>query len=249
MKQVKKNIHINKLFVVFSLIMIALLYQNFDYAYMLLAPHSPVDERSRAMHAKELLGKSYTGSLAQQAESLHDLHISIYQQVYRYVPKKSRHLAGEITQQIIESAQEHSFDPVFLMAVIKTESTFNPKAKGSAGEIGLMQIKPDTAEYIAKKNGIPWHGKTTLESPKMNIRIGAAYLAELQDRFNGRPFKYVSAYNLGATKLLRLVASESAPTTYNDKVLKNYSLFYKKLLATRMTIVVADARFENTAKN
>lgn len=220
-----------------GLVITAIAFQNFDYAYMLFAPNIPVDQMARAEHAREILGMRYKGSLAQKAENVQDLHISIYQTVYNSLPKNYKNAAAEVTAEIIKSADEFSFDPVFVMAVIKTESSFNPRALGSAGEIGLMQLKPDTAADVARRNHIPWHGKSTLEVPKYNIRIGVAYLSELQERFNGRAYRYVNAYNMGAAGARRLLASEIHTQAYNERVMQNYAHMYKRLLATRMTIV------------
>ncbi|MFX5793561.1 transglycosylase SLT domain-containing protein, partial [Acinetobacter baumannii] len=68
------------------------------------------------------------------------------------------------------------------VAVIDTESSFRPNARGSHGEIGLMQLKPSTAQWIARRHGLPWWGPATLLDPAAIVRLGAAYLSDIRNR-------------------------------------------------------------------
>ena len=132
---------------------------------------------------------------------------------------------------ILKEAEKYQIDPVFVVAVIKTESAFNPLALGTHGEIGLMQIKPDTAKWIAEKANIPWKGPKTLENPSMNVRIGMAYFNYLRESFDGHANKYVSAYNMGALNVRRKYSSGEAPKEYSTRVMRNYNETYKRLSA------------------
>jgi soluble lytic murein transglycosylase len=116
------------------------------------------------------------------------------------------------------------------MAVIQTESQFNPNIVGSHGEIGLMQIKPDTAKWIAQKENITFKGKATLKSPTMNIKIGIAYLAFLRGHFQGSAHRYVSAYNMGPGNVKRLLAQAKQPREYATRVMTNYNDIYRMLI-------------------
>lgn len=230
------NQNLNKAMTLTSLLLLAILFQNFDYAN-LAVPMTPVDAQVRVSHAKELLGKKYNGSFAHKAESIADLHVTIYQDVYKRLPKQYKSQAMDLTHTIITEAEAHDFDPVFVMAVIKTESSFNPKAKGSFGEIGLMQIKPDTAEWIAKKGKLAFHGKSTLENPIENVKIGVAYLNYLRGTFAGYANKYLSAYNMGAKNVRKLYGKSEKPKEYSLRVMKNYKDIYVRMIASRMTTI------------
>jgi soluble lytic murein transglycosylase len=92
-----------------------------------------------------------------------------------------------------------------------------------------MQLKPDTAEWIAKKYDLPWKGPKTLEDPANNIRIGAAFFDWLRNKFDGEAVKYTSAYNMGAVKVMRMTASDRQPSIYANRVLKNYKKTYDTL--------------------
>jgi soluble lytic murein transglycosylase len=231
------NNQIGKITVMFTLMIIGVLFQNFDVPG-LISPVNTVDHEARVAHAKELLGKGYQGSVAHKAEKINDLNVSIYENVVKFLPKKYRHQAMPLTEAIIAEAQKHDFDPVFIMAVIKTESSFNPKARGTSGEIGLMQLKPTTAAEIAKRYKLHWHGPSTLENPVENVKIGIAYFSELRTKFSGFANKYLSAYNLGAAKVRKMYRYQQVkPKTYSLKVINNYKTIYTRMVASRITTV------------
>lgn len=229
----------NKYSTIALLVLTALIYQNFDFADGWKVNLIPINEKARATHAKELMGKRYDGSAAQVVEKANSLGMAIFNEVYKSLPKKHKAAAVDLSSTILQEAEKYEVDPVFVLAVIKTESSFNPLAKGGAGEIGLMQLKPDTAEWIAKKYGIKWKGPKTLENPSSNVRIGMAYFDYLRDRFDGHANKYVSAYNMGAGRVLRLYASETTPKEYSSRVMKNYSTFYQRLAAATTLSLIA----------
>lgn len=79
-------------------------------------------------------------------------------------------------------------------AVIRQESRFKRTVRSPAGAKGLMQLMPDTAKQIAKKYNITLK---SLDDPKTNINLGAIYLNELLDFFEGEWILAVAAYNAG----------------------------------------------------
>ncbi|OBZ93022.1 lytic transglycosylase [Pararhizobium polonicum] len=83
-------------------------------------------------------------------------------------------------------------------AVIKVESNFNPMARGSAGEVGLMQIKPATARMMGYSGG-----KRGLFDPETNIKFGMKYLAMAHELSGGFTCGTILRYNAGhnATKM------------------------------------------------
>ncbi|KKX29272.1 transglycosylase SLT domain-containing protein [Rhizobium sp. LC145] len=77
-------------------------------------------------------------------------------------------------------------------AVVRIESNFNPKARGSAGEIGLMQIKPATARMMG------YGGSATgLYDPETNIKFGMKYLAAAHELGGGKICGTILKYNAG----------------------------------------------------
>jgi soluble lytic murein transglycosylase-like protein len=81
-------------------------------------------------------------------------------------------------------------------AVIKRESGYNPKARGAAGEIGLMQIKPETARGVmgGKISG-------SLYDPRVNLTAGTRYLATCYAKAKGDMAATVGCYNAGPSNM------------------------------------------------
>ena len=212
-----------------ALVCCAVLFQNFAFVDALKVNMIPVNEKVRSNHARELLGKKYKGSQAQSVERSSNLGSALFNDVYKNLPKKFKSASAELTTTLLAEADKYEIDPVFLVAVIKTESSFNPLIHGSFGEIGLMQVKPDTAQWISKKYGIKWKGAKALEKPSYNVRIGAAYFHWLREKFDGHANKYLSAYNMGALNVHRMYAAAKTPKEYSLRVMKKYEDTYKRL--------------------
>ena len=81
-----------------------------------------------------------------------------------------------------------------VMGMMETESTFDPMARSKSGALGLMQVKPETADWIRGKMGEP--EGVDLFDPEENVLTGMLYLKYLKDRFKSVS-KAVQAYNVG----------------------------------------------------
>lgn len=219
----------NKKLVYLTLGLVLVLYQNFTLNEWSKMQLNEVNESSRVLHAKELLGKYYKKSVVKRTEGVQFLNIHIYNKINVGLPKAFKKKSNTVAQTLIMEAEKFDFDPVLILAVIETESTFNPLAVGTVGELGLMQIRPETAEWIAKKEKIPWKGVQALKDPAYNVRIGIAYLAFLRDMFENKAYKYISAYNVGPGKMKKVIGMDSLPRKYSTKVMTNYEKFYAQL--------------------
>lgn len=207
------------------------LFQNFQFMPDDLTGLSPVDHDLREKHAIELLGnREYKKSPASQSQQLSDLHFKLYQDVRAQLKNPHRAHAFRIARAILKESQKHNFDPIFIAAVIKTESTFNPHALGGVGEIGLMQIRPETAKWIAKKWGIKFLNSQELRDPVKNIELGVAYLSYLRDKFESKSYRYIAAYNMGPKNVRRLLAQDKKPKEYATRIVKNYTQTYERLV-------------------
>ena len=102
-------------------------------------------------------------------------------------------------ESVINIAKEYDLPPVLIASVINAESGFNPRAVSSVGAVGLMQLMPDTAKFIAQKNGIVF-SKNRLIEPEYNITLGTAYIKYLVDIF-GDTDTALCAYNAGPTRV------------------------------------------------
>ena len=96
-------------------------------------------------------------------------------------------------------AREYDLDTYMVAGVIHTESRFREDAVSRVGAMGLMQVMPDTGDWIAGKLKISDYNVEMLSDPDTNIRFGCWYLRFLLDRFN--PDTAIAAYNAGHGKV------------------------------------------------
>ena len=73
--------------------------------------------------------------------------------------------------------------PELVMAIARRESEFDPDVASGAGALGLMQVMPGTAKAMAEVLEEPYEKARLTTDPDYNARLGAAYLAELTDKF------------------------------------------------------------------
>lgn len=154
-------------------------------------------------------------------------HEEIQQKVFEtfkdHLPQSHTRYARSIASTIMRESVKYKIDPMMITAVIAGESSFNPNTIGPIGEIGLMQLRPSTAEWIANKMQIEWRGKKMLKNPMYNIRLGVAYLGYLKSRYSPKDgLLYLAAYNMGETSLLRLLSQNKMPNIYSTHIMKNY---------------------------
>jgi soluble lytic murein transglycosylase len=188
-----------------------------------------IKQSVRVDHARELLGSRYKKSIVSTFEKSKVLEKNILATVTKRLPKKYKTQAKAVTEAIIKEASAQGLDPYFVMAVISGESSFNPLAIGPVGEIGMMQIRPATGEWMAKKIKLAWKGDKTLRDPIANIKLGTAYLAWLREKFSNQSQLYLAAYNMGAKNVKKAVAKDVWPKDYPIHVMKRYLAFYKSI--------------------
>lgn len=95
--------------------------------------------------------------------------------------------------EIVFAADKYGMDAALLFAVVKTESGFNAGAVSKKGAVGLMQILPSTAQFIAQKKGI---SEYDLKEVSINLDFGAYYWTYLWNKF-GDFTETAAAYNAG----------------------------------------------------
>lgn len=102
-------------------------------------------------------------------------------------------------EQIIRThAAAQKLAPDLVAAVIWRESNFDPDARSSEGAVGLMQVLPDTAEWIATQPNPPAYPASRLAEPEVNVAFGTWYLHYLLDKY-GVEVVAIAAYNGGET--------------------------------------------------
>jgi soluble lytic murein transglycosylase len=101
---------------------------------------------------------------------------------------------------IRQQSERKHVDASLIAAVIYTESHFRDQTS-VAGAKGLMQLMPDTADYIARKSGGTAFERTDLATPQINISYGTWYLRYLLTKYHGNTVLTLAAYNAGEGKV------------------------------------------------
>jgi soluble lytic murein transglycosylase len=181
----------------------------------------------RNSHAEQLL---HTEDLATLREFNGDRHFNRY--IAQFIEKRNKRGAidaDKFTSSLLNISRMHAYDPIFLLAVIQTESSFNPNAVGTVGEVGLMQLKPETAEWICDKNNIVWRGANALKDPEYNLLLGSYYFQYLRRTLRSESYKYITAYNMGLSGLSKADEEKLKENNYFSKVIGNYISIYSEL--------------------
>src|SRR5947209_15262872 len=106
-------------------------------------------------------------------------------------------------------AVDKHLDPALIAAVIYAETKFDPRPS-SAGAEGLMQILPQTAEFLARRSGATTFNVSDLATPQVNIAYGSYYLRYLLDHYGGSTMLALAAYNGGEANVDHWVARARA---------------------------------------
>ena len=115
---------------------------------------------------------------------------------------------------IRQQAAEKDLDPALIAAVIYEESRFRDQTS-NAGARGLMQITPDTADFIARRSGGTRFVQEDLATPQINIAYGAWFLRYLIDHYDGNETLAAAAYNAGLTNVDRWVERAGGPESFD----------------------------------
>ncbi len=127
-----------------------------------------------------------------------------------------------LAETIVREARAQGLEPHLVAAVIEVESAGHVQAVSHVGALGLMQILPATGRELAQKHGVPWSGPSTLFDPAINVKLGAAYLRELTNRY-GDVSIALAAYNWGPGVIdRRLREGTTLPSEYIDSVMRAF---------------------------
>lgn len=143
---------------------------------------------------------------------------------------------------IMEYCATYQVEQYLVLGIIKAESRFHVNAQSHVGARGLMQIMPETGNWIAEQMKIEDYTVDKLYNPSYNIPMGVWYLAYLDRTFAGNMVKVVAAYNAGEHKIKKWLTEGNwtgemqdikqipyqETREYVDRVLFNYQI-YKRI--------------------
>ncbi|HYP68961.1 MAG TPA: transglycosylase SLT domain-containing protein [Thiobacillaceae bacterium] len=100
-------------------------------------------------------------------------------------------------------ARKYQLDEAWIYGVMRQESRFALEARSGTGAMGLMQLMPDTARWIARKLGLSHFKAYDAHDPDTNIKFGAYYLRTLMDAMDNQAVLATAAYNAGPRRAQR----------------------------------------------
>ncbi len=123
---------------------------------------------------------------------------------------------------IYTESKKYGYDPLFVVAIILSESSFKKDQVSDSGAAGLMQLMPALGKAMAPGAGVEWQGPATLHQPEANIKMGTLYLFEQILKY-GDLKKALVAYSQGEGKLNSILKSnQPLPHQYFEKVMNTY---------------------------
>jgi len=134
--------------------------------------------------------------------------------------------------------KQQQLDEAYVYGLIRQESRFIPDIKSSVGAMGLMQLMPATAKWVASKLGIPKFQTSMATEINTNLQLGTYYLRHVLDQFDQQPLLAAAAYNAGpgrarrwrdAKSLEGAIYAETIPfneTREYVQVVLNNSMYY-----------------------
>jgi soluble lytic murein transglycosylase len=115
----------------------------------------------------------------------------------------------EHEQVVRQEAGRNGLDPALVAAVIDTESGFVADSRSGEGAVGLMQVQPDTARFVAGLPDRPSPAPDRIAQPEVNIAYGTRFLRYLVERYGSVDLALV-AYNGGPANLGRWLEEAEA---------------------------------------
>ena len=111
-------------------------------------------------------------------------------------------------QQLIQAFVPPHVDPFLVAGLIREESLYSARVVSPVGAIGLMQLMPATAEQVARQLNLvdSKYEFDQLYDPTHNIQLGAHYLGQLLEEYQGNLMYSVAAYNAGPQTVNRWIA-------------------------------------------
>lgn len=135
--------------------------------------------------------------------------------------------------EIEKFAEEFSLEPELLAALIYVESRFDQYSISPKGAIGLMQLMPSTAFWIAEELGYNDFSLEDLDDSELNIKFGSWYFAYLYKKFNNNLIKTIAAYNAGENNVRNWINDGWDGNIKQKLPYKETDNFVRRVISTR----------------
>lgn len=135
--------------------------------------------------------------------------------------------------EIEKYAKEFAIEKELLAALIYVESRFNNYSQSSKGAVGLMQLMPSTAIWIAEELGYNNFKLEDLNNPELNIKFGSWYFNYLYQKFDKNLIQTIAAYNAGE-KNVRIWIDDGWEGNINKKLpFEETDNFVRRVISTK----------------
>lgn len=141
----------------------------------------------------------------------------VYSVTLNLVPNHLDKRAHKYIGMVRKASKKYGIDESLILAIMQTESSFNPYAVSHSDALGLMQVVQHSAGLDVFRSQGRWGkpSRSFLFDPESNIDTGTAYLAILYNSYLGqianptsRRYAVITAYNGGAGSVLRVFSSD-----------------------------------------
>jgi soluble lytic murein transglycosylase-like protein len=141
-------------------------------------------------------------------------------------PELGLTLRRQLGAAIAEESLRAGYDPLLILAIIDVESEFEEDAVSPKGARGLMQIKPSTLHFLAKKEGLRLTRTEVSADAALCVRLGIRYLRSLHDRFGDLDIALM-AYNAGPARITRAFQGRAMDVfrSYPRRIRRDFSRF------------------------
>ena len=112
---------------------------------------------------------------------------------------------------VTEKSSTTDLDNAWIFAVIRQESAFSSDARSPVGAMGLMQLMPATAKFIARKEKLSPPKRSQLTRPELNITLGTAYLNHVYQKLGEHQVLATAAYNAGPSNVMKWLPDTTLP--------------------------------------
>lgn len=162
--------------------------------------------------------------------------------IEKVLNKRFRGVNKQVSKSIVDTSLSHRLDPLWVTAVVWTESSFNPKARSHRGARGLMQLMPSTAKEILER--LPRSELPHWLTSKGNLVLGTYYLKKLLVRFRRNHKLATMAYNLGTSGLIRRIRKSGVPKMdYWEKIQRRYQFLIYEVQKTKQLAKTNSIKF------
>jgi soluble lytic murein transglycosylase len=121
--------------------------------------------------------------------------------------------------ELTRAAKAQGLEPALVAAIIRQESSFNPRAVSVADARGLMQVLPSVGQEVARSLGFPvWYPALLLDADA-NLQLGTAHLATYRKQYGPLP-RVLAAYNAGGSRVERWSGRPGAddPEMFTERI-------------------------------